>query len=538
MNITKHRIQMLATPILFLAIFLFWYLAFPHALGYQEQFQLFMADGNYFVQRAAEPGGITAYVAEWLTQYYAAPLLGSLVIAGVMTLMQWMTYKASGHYALSFLPVILMWMQQGDESTLLAFPLAVALMALAVWLTPRRHPYSLSMLWIMPALYWTAGPVALLYAAVVPLRLRDKANWLTRSLLSALFVALTLAIIFTVAHYQPYPLSRLLSGLHYYRFVTALPWLMIGITMVTAVLTVIPATPIPPRRRIIMAVILLALAAVGIPRSYDERKYDLMEYDWLVRQQRWDDIISKSEKKQPDLPMSVAATNLALAMKGQLADRCMQFYQHGTEGLLPPFERNFSTIMLTGDAYYYLGLVNTSQRYAFEAMEAIPNYQKSARSVKRIAETNIINGQYAVARKYLAMLSKTIYYSHWAESRMEMINHPEKIDQDPVYGYLRRVRLTDDFLFSEAELDKMCGQLVMRSKDNMVAVQYLLMFPLLNRDLPLFMQYYSYVQSLMNYAPACCQEAAAFVMAQQRRLPPQQIEQMKSSATWKYLLGN
>ena len=282
----------------------------------------------------------------------------------------------------------------------------------------------------------------------------------------------------------------------------------------------------------------VAVAAMFvIPTGYDERKYDLMEYDWLVRMQRWDDIVAKSEAKQPDLPMSVCATNLALAMKGELGDRCFQFYQHGTEGLLPEFERNFSTTLLTGDAYFYLGLVNTSQRYAFEAMEAIPNFNKSVRAIRRLAETNLINGEYSVAEKYLTMLSKTMYYRQWAKKRIEMIHNPKLIDSDRVYGYLRRVRLADDFLFSDKELDRICGQLVMHNKDNMVAIQYLLMFPLLNRDLPTFMNYYGYVQSIVKYSPAVCQEAVALAYAQRGQLPPQQVERYRGAATWRYLQG-
>ena len=275
-----------------------------------------------------------------------------------------------------------------------------------------------------------------------------------------------------------------------------------------------------------------------IPKAYDEQKYDLVEYDWLVRQQRWNDVIAKSERKHPNLPMSVCATNLALGMTGQLGDRCFDFFQHGTEGLLPEFERNFSTTLLTGDVYFLLGLINTSQRYAFEAMESLPNYNKSARAIKRLAETNLINGQYAVARKYLNVLKKTIYYSKWAERRLEMIDNPRLIDENNVYGYLRRARVTNDFLFSDEEVDKLIGQLLMRNKENMMAMQYLLVFPLLNRDFPTFMGYYNYVQTLKKYSPRACVEALALAYAQQNKLSPAEVQRYQECSTWRYLLGN
>ena len=64
--------------------------------------------------------------------------------------------------------------------------------------------------------------------------------------------------------------------------------------------------------------------------------------------------------------------------------------------------------MLTGEVYWQIGLVNTAQRFAFETMEAIPNYAKSCRAVKRLAETNLVNGEYAVARKYIPLLDRDI----------------------------------------------------------------------------------------------------------------------------------
>jgi hypothetical protein len=84
----------------------------------------------------------------------------------------------------------------------------------------------------------------------------------------------------------------------------------------------------------------IVLAGSFVPKGFDEEKYDLMEYDYLVRSKDWNGVIAKSEKRMPDLPMSVCATNLALAMKNQLGNRAFEFYQRGVEGLLPPFDRN------------------------------------------------------------------------------------------------------------------------------------------------------------------------------------------------------
>ena len=446
-------------------------------------------------------------------------------------------------YILSFVPSFMIWWQMGDESTMLAYTVSLALVLAVMLLLPRsRIPAVCYTVIAMPLLYWFVGPLVFVFAIYSGVRIaKGSRTRLTSISLVVLAAVYALAWVLLSALFVPYPLNRLFAGLFYYRFVEVIPYSLIVIAVVTLLLTIIRIHLPIKNTKILMplsAIVVAGVAVVMIPKAYDELKYDLVEYDWLVRQQRWNDVIAKSERKQPTLPMSVCATNLALGMTGQLGDRCFDFFQNGAEGLLPEFERNFSTTLLTGDVYFLLGLVNTSQRYAFEAMESVPNYNKSARAIKRLAETNLINGQYKVARKYLTMLQKTIYYRNWAERRLEMIDNPRLIDENNVYGYLRKVRLEDDFLFSDKELDKMLGQLLMRNKENMMAMQYLLVYPLLNRDMPTFMEYFSYVQTLKKYTPRACVEAVALAYAQQNKLPQKEIQRYQMSNTWKYLLGN
>ena len=143
--------------------------------------------------------------------------------------------------------------------------------------------------------------------------------------------------------------------------------------------------------------------------------------------------------------------------------------------------------------------------------------------VKRLAETNLINGQYEVARKYLQMLEKTVFYRPWAQRTMAMLGDEKAINAHPLYGTLRQYRLQEDLLFSERELDKICGQLFMHNPQNMMAAQYLLMMPLLDKDVPRFMQYVQAVQNRIQYNPRSCQEAIAFAFMQQGQQPPQGI---------------
>lgn len=157
-------------------------------------------------------------------------------------------------------------------------------------------------------------------------------------------------------------------------------------------------------------------------------------------------------------------------------------------------------------------MINSAQRFYFEGMEAIPNYNKSVRAVRRLAETAIIRGEYSLAAKYLRMLENTSFYRKWAQRNLELIKDPAAIDAHPLYGQLRKRMVDEDYLFSEGELDKTLGQLFIKDPANNLARQYLILYPLLQRDLNKFGQYMGVVtESYPQYNPPLAQQSVAFM---------------------------
>ena len=520
--IQKHA-SLLLTLAFGISVFLFWWRRYPFALTYQEQFQLFMFDGDYFCSRIAEPGGLARYVAEFLVQFYNSVVIGAAIIAVLYMLLQRLTWRlmhTDSHYALSFIPSIMLWYAMGDESVLLTYVVAL-LMAMAAALAWIKWAAKLAqwvkwlvLLLVIPVLYWFVGPLVLLTALLM-------LPWT----IAVQGVIYSLALMLFSAHYLPYPMMRVVLGIGYYRFPVTLPYLLMAIPVVICVMTYLINKLPKVKQWVNIAEVMVVLVILGslVDLGYDKKKYELIEYDYLVRVRDWNAIIAKAEKQTPDLPMSVSATNLALAMTNQLGDRAFEFYQRGPQGLFPKFERNFASTQLTGEIYFHLGMINTAQRLAFEAMEAIPNYNKSARAVRRLAETNIINGQYKIAEKYLRMLEKTIFYRPWAQRMISMLGNEKAINEYPLYGTLRQYKLQKDLLFSDGELDNICGQLFLHNQQNLMAAQYLLMIPLLNRDIEKFMAYVKVVQNRIQYNPRSCQEAIAFAFMRRGQQPPRGI---------------
>ena len=499
------------------AVVIFWSVPYMSGLCFQEQYQMFLFDIGYFLERIVLPGGLADYISEFLVQFYYMPVLGGTIIALLLMSIQaisWGLMKQYGMkavfpgYLLSFVPSIVLWCAMGDQNLLLSFVVALSGALLMGWIHNRFHNRLVKVVFELVStalVYWFLGPVVFLYAALMigDTLMKGKQNGHILSSLgySACLLILTVAWILLTTQSLQYPLYRIFSGLNYYRYPGTVSPLPLGVMIWTVVVVFFGMVPdghawIKKLQQskvvMVLAYVLVIVASwFGIKASFDAMTYDLIDYDFLVRTEQWDKIIEKAEKKPATTPLGVSCVNLALSQKGQLADRLFEFYQNGGEGLFPTFTRDMISPVSTAEIFFRLGMVNDAERYMFEAQEAIPNYRKSARLTRRIIECEIINGNYQVAAKLLRRLQKTLFYSNWANQMMALLGNEKAINQHPIYGKLRKYReKKQDCLCSDREMDQMLGLLFLNDNHNRMAYEYLMCYELLQRDLEKFVQYY------------------------------------------------
>lgn len=499
------------------AVVIFWAVPFVGGLCFQEQYQMFLFDTGYFLERIVLPGGLADYISEFLVQFYYMPVLGGAIIALLLMGIQaavWGLMKQYGArhdfpgYLLSFLPSIALWCAMGDQNVLLSFVVALFGALVIGWIHNRFHNRLVKVgfeLVSTALVYWFLGPVVFLYAALMIgdtlKNAKQKGNVFSGIGYSVCILVLTIAWILLTTQTLQYPLYRIFAGLNYYRYpgaISPLPFVVMVWAVVIPFLGMIPCRQKSLQKLqqskvvIVLSYVLVIVASwFGIKASFDEMTYELIDYDFLVRTEQWDKIIEKAEKKPATTPLSVSCVNLALSQKGMLADRLFEFYQNGGEGLFPTFTRDMISPVSTAEIFFRLGMVNDAERYMFEAQEAIPNYRKSARLTRRIIECEIINGNYKVAAKLLRRLQKTLYYRNWANQTMTLLGNEKAINRHPIYGKLRKYReKKQDFLFSDREMDQMLGLLFLNDNHNRMAYEYLMCYELLQRDMEKFVQYY------------------------------------------------
>ncbi len=434
---------------------MFFGLAYPQHLHYQEQYQLFLFDSNYVWDIIREPGGVVDLLGRFCTQFFLYAWVGAAIIAVLLSIVQLMALQLMGSnklYGLSFIPSALLWLYLLDENALLSGVWAVMLTLFVAWIVMSLTKGWLRVVLLLiaiPILYYLVGPVCL-----------------------------------------PIPVDRLWSGIHYYRMPKVFPWLLWAAAFSAFVIVLIGRffrrKTIIQHLTPIISHLIFALVAICMGwmvwKNANFKAEKVMQYDFMATHQQWNRIIETANKEKPNNQIGVTVQNLALAMRGVLLDQMQNYNQNGIAGLLPDVQSDATSPIPTAEAFYQLGMINVAQRTVFEAQEAILDFQKSGRCYKRLAQTNLINGNYEVARKYLAALQKTLFYRAWANETLPLLGDEKAIANHPEYGRLRKWAYKDNFLFSDHVTPEMLESLYYGCKDNSMAYQYLIAYYMLTGD--------------------------------------------------------
>ena len=440
------KIRLLYTLLFGLAVLLFFGLAYPHHLHYQEQFQLFLFDGNYVWDIVRHPGGMADLLGRFCTQFFLFAWVGAAVIAVLLSAVQLLMTRLTWWgwlYGLTFVPSFLLWIFLLDENALMGGIWAVLLTLIALWglsRLPKGWIRRILIIIAIPILYWMVGPA-----------------W---------------------------------DGTHYHRYPTVVPVLLYAAWLSAIILPFLVSLfckrKTPPQVSIVhcQLSILFVFLVMGsqVCKNSNLKAEKVMKYDFMARYQQWNRILETINAEKPNNQIGVTVQNLALAMHGMLADHLFDYHQNGLLGLLPDVGTDATSPLPTAEAFYQLGMITVAQRTVFEAQEAILDFQKSGRCYKRLAQTYLILGNYEVARKYLMALQKTLFYRSWANETLPLLGNEEAIAQHPEYGRLRQCAYQEDFFFGDHVTADMLEKLYFSNTDNRLALEYLKAYYMLTGD--------------------------------------------------------
>ena len=134
--------------------------------------------------------------------------------------------------------------------------------------------------------------------------------------------------------------------------------------------------------------------------------------------ENWDKVAELASEDRKTL-VGTYYYNLANAHRGQLADRLMDYYQPFERGLFLPVGEKSTPFQIgcAGDVWFALGDMSMAERDAMLGMLFSPSHTGS-RYLRRLAETNLVTGDYEAASKYLRMLLNSPRDRKWAREHL------------------------------------------------------------------------------------------------------------------------
>ena len=435
---TKDRsLQIVAFLLLGVFCFILYRTTYEYVLEWQRETTnaFFLFNRQFLVDFLSTPGGLLMYASRFFEQFYEYTALGALVVAvlvaGFGVLLYGVLKRLMGGAALfcALLPCVALATTLSFEIIDITAGLIVSVGPFLIYLRlPKGAARRIYALVAMPALYLLAGGCFWLFALWVVLtewiEEKPSANLAWKLFLPALaallpviawrwlfMVPLRSALLHPTIFAEPQPLpAKVLYG-----YLALLPLWAKASGRVRAV------SAEGSKRGFAAGAGLLALmAVVSILSCYEPAQSEFAEYHQLYEQKRWDDILHKAAGNPSQGLMPQFFTNCALSHKGKLLDEMFRYPQpYGPRGLIlstgstKPDGAGEDTdwAMCNSDLFFEMGHVNAALGVAFDHMIL---RGRTYENVSRMAECSLANGDCVTARKYVALLERTLFHRGFA----------------------------------------------------------------------------------------------------------------------------
>ena len=561
----KIKFLSLSNLLIFILILIGWWFTatkIEPLLHYHSQNIGFNTSFSFFKSYLQSPGGISNYLAEFVSQFFYFNIWGSLLIVAIASLQSWialyMVTRLLGKTKLSFLifAVILLFgvMLFCDYS----YPYYVSIKLLfaftGTWIFylindkyPRQSIYSWPVIAVL-LLYAASGAALIVFTistALILIVTRQKKIWISTVPFIFLFAGIVpflvykfgllpsnLMNLYRISEVKPPKMLPYIQNYQVYIYYMLLPVILMAVlflqqTIKNAPISIVTKGKATPtinfykRTSFIISsqVILFAVIAYSLfIKSDNPFQRKLLYIEYYADTEQWNKVLEVAETIEMYDSRINYQINRAYAHLGLLPEHLFNYPQLlGSKGLFVDNSlMNSNYTMSSSDLYFDLGYMDESMRWAFEAQTLLPN---SPRILKRLVMINIITKNYDLAQMYLNVLGQNMLYQDWVGKYEKYVADHKLADRDPV--------ITEKRLFSPKEnayiLDpyENLKLLLKTNKKNRMAYDYLLTLCLLDNRLNEFVKFVQdYPYYHIKKLPRSWEEALSAYIYKTRTVPP------------------
>jgi len=497
-----QKVSILFWLCVFVLLFLYMQKQQAFHFYYIEQEQLFLWSRSYFLSVVMSPGGLARWLTEFCVQFFILPYAGALIVSvwltfiGIVTAAIIRRIAPKSHlFILSLLPIVCLlyvhfdvnYFYRGTVAYLLMLPVLYGYFYLKNLTVRIVYAAVFGIL-----LFGWAGAVVFLFVACI--FLWELLNRFSQSYLFIIPFLPVAGLAFWTVHSAfvgDYRFLLLPDGYFTYQLHPGMAiyfsWLVLPLLLLLCRF-LRNRKPAGNKRKAIEVFLQLALVVIafrlGMGKFVNHNPDFYKELDYYMRTEQWDKIIERCDGDIRNY-LYKCCLNVALAEKGELADRMFSFNQQGVQSLYIPWARMSNVSSLLSDVYFTMGHVALAQRMAFEANESLPN-SIGPRELKRLVQTNLIYGAYPVAEKYMDLLEQTLFYKKWAHEHRRFLGNDAAVESDPLLGIKRRCIPPANLLSEVQGLNVDLEVIAKQNPAHRASIQYLGASYLLSKELLLF----------------------------------------------------
>lgn len=493
-----HLIRFLPLLVFFVfsVVYLFGFTSY--LFYYQEKSTLFLTSFSHFVEHLNQPGGFLVYLGELQNAFYFYPLIGAILVSVEICLIMFLIHKIIEELngrSLMVIPILtgaaLFYLQTHYQYSSLN-NLGVLIQVLTFYLIIRFLKGG--KLWIavllFPLQYFLFGSFSLLLLVLVSIFILslDKQNsWLKLAVLISLslsFFYLGKEYLFFQTNIKLlfYPYSSQTIGLQVNLF-----FMLIGFISLLPLLGFMNIAQLDTYSgkkvlliKLLPYVLILALIVISVPRI-DKKNSHYFHVEKLFFEHRYEEIIEYNREFPSANILSNFLNNIALSETGKLTDLFFSFPQSADGGTLFLKWEIVSEVLKRGGYFYYnLGMINEAQRWAYEYLVMRGN---SPEALKLLIKTELINGNYKMAEKYIAILKQSIFYISEANEFGELLFNVKAINKHPELGVKKSLKTKQDFFVISDQPYANLDLILKADSSNRVAMEYKLAGLLIQKDM-------------------------------------------------------
>lgn len=487
--------------VIFVLIGIFLQYLYAYFFFYQEQQQLFLLTKQYAWDTIVVPGGMAAYIAGFLQQFYLLTGGGAFLTSMLLVGIGWIGSNLLCHFSgkqkiwmnvISLLPVMGLLILHTSLSYRLSGTIAL-LMCLVGWqiylsFSAVRYRWLLGVS-LLSILYLLGGSIYSLFVLGLII-LEWVFNVKSRLRTTIIYLASYFCwVIISLFMHCTGDVGQIVLPDAYYEFSEGVNWLYYiwGFYLFSLLGgSWLRKKNFSLKWSIFLSGVLLGISFYFIPRMQSKIQLYTYERDWYLRNHQWEKII-KTFRNDLASVETLNVLNLALACRGELGDRMFSYPQDGAKTLLATWDNSLMSALICSDICYQVGDIASAQKFAFEGFVTSSN--GNVRLLQRLVETNIIFGSYRVAEKYIALLEKTLFYKTWASERRLYLTDAA-VENNPEYAS-KRLSLQGQGIYAvSSNFMETLKRLIENDPQNTLAFEYLSGFLLLNRNLAAFKELY------------------------------------------------